>query len=116
MLFKFPRSSPSTRPSASPKLRVPGARWPQGYTYVQEIVPGFAAARQGQVQAEDIVIAVDNEPVEGWDLDAIKQLTIGDEHSFCTLLIKRGSQYLQASAFGLVPLSRRAACPPDTAR
>ncbi len=64
---------------------------------MQEIVPGFAAAKQGQVQAEDVVIAVDNEPVEGWDLDAIKQLTIGDEHSLCTLLIKRGSQYLQAS-------------------
>ncbi len=69
----------------------------QGYTYVQEIVPGFAAHRQGQVQASDIVIAVDNEPVEGWDLDAIKQLTMGDELSFCTLLIKRGSQYLQVT-------------------
>ena len=67
----------------------------QGYTYIQEIVPGFAAHKQGQVQPEDVVIAVDNEPVEGWDLDAIKQLTIGEEHSFCTLLIKRGTQYLQ---------------------
>eukprot|EP00961_Rhodomonas_salina_P182579 2464849-Rhodomonas_salina.3 len=70
-------------------------------TYVQEVIHGFAAHKSGQFQVRassvlnvvpalgnanvnavccpqehDIVVAVDQEPIEGWNLDAIKQLTV----------------------------------------
>ncbi len=53
-------------------------------------VQGFAAANSGQVRIGDFVIAIDDQPVEGWELENIKQLTIGDEGTMCTLTIKRG--------------------------
>jgi len=51
---------------------------------------GFAAANSGQVRIGDFVMAIDDQPVEGWELENIKQLTIGDEGTMCTLTIKRG--------------------------
>jgi len=62
-------------------------------TYVQEIIPGFAAHRSGQFAIHDILLAVDQEPVEGWDLDSIKQLTVGGEGTRCTLQVVRGERY-----------------------
>ena len=38
----------------------------------QEIIPGFAAHRSGQFEIHDILLSVDQEPVDGWHLDSIK--------------------------------------------
>ncbi|EKX47823.1 hypothetical protein GUITHDRAFT_106372 [Guillardia theta CCMP2712] len=43
------------------------------YTYVEEIVPGFAADLSGQIQVGDIVLYVNDISLEGMPLDDIKQ-------------------------------------------
>lgn len=53
----------------------------------------------------DIVMAVDQEPVDGYELDAIKQLTIGDEGTFCTLQMLRGNQYFAVTLQRITPNS-----------
>jgi C-terminal processing protease CtpA/Prc len=51
----------------------------------------------------DIIMAVDQEPVDGYELDAIKQLTIGDEGTFCTLQMLRGNQYFAVTLQRITP-------------
>jgi len=75
------------------------------HTYVHEIITGFAAYKSGQFQEGDVVLAVDQEPIEGWDLDAIKQLTIGEEGSFCTLQMMRGDRYFAVTLQRMSPNS-----------
>jgi S1-C subfamily serine protease len=59
-------------------------------TVVDHIVPGFACANSGKVNVGDLVIAVDGRDISGWELELIKQLTIGDEGSTITLTCQRG--------------------------
>ena len=51
----------------------------QHKVFVKECIRGFAAEVQGQIQTGDVIVAIDGRGVEGWDLDAIKQMTFGDE-------------------------------------
>ena len=62
-------------------------------TFVEQIIPGFAAFKSNQFQTGDVVVAVDQQNVEELDLDAIRQLTVGPENTFCTLQMMRGSRY-----------------------
>jgi C-terminal processing protease CtpA/Prc len=61
-------------------------------TFVEQIIPGFAAHKSNQFQINDVVIAVDQTNVEELDLDAIRELTVGPEGTFCTLQLMRGSR------------------------
>ena len=61
-----------------------------GMTMVDHIVPGFACANSGKVRTGDLVLAVDGQDIEGWELDNVKQLTIGFEGSVITLTCQRG--------------------------
>jgi hypothetical protein len=94
-------------------------------TYVQEIIPGFAAHRSAQFELHDILLSIDNEPVppppqmrrtrgsaltgtrrgqvDGWDLDSIKQLTVGAEGTSCTLSMLRGDRYFSVTLTRLAP-------------
>ena len=71
--------------------------------YIQEIVPGFAAHENGRLQLHDVVVAVDHIPLLDMDLDAVKELTIGEEGTFCTLQIKRGNHYFQVTLMRKFP-------------
>ena len=60
-------------------------------TLVERIVPGFAAERSGQIQAGDVVVAVDGVAVDAVPLDEIRQLTVGPEGTAVTVeLLRRG--------------------------
>ena len=62
-------------------------------TFVEQVIPGFAAHQSGQFQMGDVVVAVDHQPVEELELDSIRELTVGRENTFCTLQMMRGSRY-----------------------
>ncbi|EKX49073.1 hypothetical protein GUITHDRAFT_162236 [Guillardia theta CCMP2712] len=64
----------------------------QGETYIHALLPGFAGAESGEVQVDDIIVTIDNQNVDNWDLDDIKQLTVGDEGSACNLVLRRRGQ------------------------
>jgi len=53
---------------------------------------GFAAYKSNQFQIGDVAVAVDQQPLEGLELDAIRELTVGPEHTFCTLQMMRGNR------------------------
>ena len=71
--------------------------------YIQEIVPGFAAHDNGRLMLDDVVVAVDHIPLVDMELEAIKQLTIGEEGTFCTLQIQRGDHYFQVTLMRKFP-------------
>ena len=71
--------------------------------YIQEIVPGFAAYESGRLQAQDVVVSVDHVPLMEMELEAVKQLTIGEEGSFCTLQVQRGDHYFQVTMMRKFP-------------
>jgi hypothetical protein len=59
-------------------------------TYVDRIVPGFAADRSGRFAVGDTVLAIDGVAVQSYGLDAIKNLTIGPAGSAVTIEYARG--------------------------
>jgi len=63
-----------------------------GTTFVQDVVPGFAAAVSEQVKSGDLIVSVDGTDVSGWDLEDIKQLTVGEEGSSCRLVLRRRNE------------------------
>uniref|UniRef100_A0A7S0QMT4 PDZ domain-containing protein n=1 Tax=Cryptomonas curvata TaxID=233186 RepID=A0A7S0QMT4_9CRYP len=67
---------------------VGGNRGP-AVTVVDAIIPGYAAHWSGQVVVGDILESVDGTEVEGWSLDAIKELTVGLEGTTCRLRLRR---------------------------
>merc|ERR1711966_112399 len=69
----------------------------QGQTCVQELLQGFGAQKSGQINVEDVILSIDTQPVDGWDLDAIRNLTIGPEGSLVTLSLLRNGQPFQVS-------------------
>ena len=71
--------------------------------YIQEIVAGFAAQDSGRLMLDDVVVAVDNIPLMDMELEAIKQLTIGEEGTSCTLQIQRGDHYFQVTLMRKFP-------------
>ncbi len=56
-----------------------------------------------QLNVEDVILAIDGQPVDGWDLDAIKNLTIGAEGSLVTLTLQRAGQTFQVSLMRIFP-------------
>jgi C-terminal processing protease CtpA/Prc len=74
-----------------------------GFTYVKETIQGFAASLQGTTMPNDCIIAVDGRSVEGWDLDAIKQLTFGEEGQPCQLTLRRGNETFTVNLVRVVP-------------
>eukprot|EP00286_Rhodomonas_abbreviata_P023749 CAMPEP_0181294034 /NCGR_PEP_ID=MMETSP1101-20121128/3381_1 /TAXON_ID=46948 /ORGANISM="Rhodomonas abbreviata, Strain Caron Lab Isolate" /LENGTH=558 /DNA_ID=CAMNT_0023398657 /DNA_START=116 /DNA_END=1792 /DNA_ORIENTATION=- len=72
-------------------------------TYIHEIIPGFAAFRSGRFKVGDIVVSVDSQAVDGWDLEQIKRLTVGEEGSLCTVELQRGSHFFFVTLERLVP-------------
>mmetsp|Transcript_59654 Transcript_59654/g.122352 ORF Transcript_59654/g.122352 Transcript_59654/m.122352 type:complete len:464 (-) Transcript_59654:233-1624(-) len=66
-----------------------------GMTYVKEIVPGYAAQRQGGLMAGDQLLAVDGKGVENWELEDIKHLTTGEVGSQVVLNIRRDGRDMQ---------------------
>ena len=71
--------------------------------YIQEIVPGLAAYDSGRLQVHDVVLAVDHVPLIDMELEAVKQLTVGQAGSFCTLQVQRGDHYFQVSLMRKLP-------------
>lgn len=71
--------------------------------YIQEIVPGFAAHESGKLRLRDVVVSVDHIPLMEMELEAVKQLTIGEEGSYCTLQIQRGDHYFQVTLMRQFP-------------
>ena len=61
-------------------------------TYVDRIIPGFAAERSGRFAVGDLVHAIDGVPVQGYGLDAIKNLTIGPAGTSVPIEFSRGGQ------------------------
>jgi len=74
-----------------------------GMTVVEDIIPGFACANSGQVRVGDFVTAVDEQAVEGWDIDNIKQLTIGDEGTMCNLTCRRANDTFNVALIRVSP-------------
>jgi len=72
-------------------------------TYVQAIIPGFAAHLDGRVQVDDVIVAVDYQPVEGLRLEDVKQMTMGKEGSTCTLQMFRGEERYQVTLTRIAP-------------
>lgn len=71
--------------------------------YIQEIVPGFAAHENGRLQVKDVVVAVDHIPLTEMELEAVKQLTIGEEGTLCTLQVQRLDHYFQVTLLRKFP-------------
>ena len=59
---------------------------------MDRIIPGFAAERSGRFAVGDTVLAIDGVPLQGYGLDAIKNLTIGPAGSVVTIEFSRGGQ------------------------
>lgn len=74
-----------------------------GLTYVKETIRGFAAHAQGTVMPNDCIIAIDGRSVEGWDLDAIKQLTFGEEGTVCSITMRREYDNYTVSLTRILP-------------
>ena len=72
-------------------------------TFVEQVIPGFAAHQSGQFQMGDVVVAVDHQPVEELELDSIRELTVGRENTFCTLQMMRGSRYFAVTLQRVTP-------------
>lgn len=60
-----------------------------GFT-IMEIVPGGAAARQGKLQVNDKIIAVDKVPVIGLDVFEVVEMIRGKENTYVTLRVIKG--------------------------
>ena len=71
--------------------------------YIQEVVPGFAAHENGRLQVKDVIVAVDHIPLSEMELEAVKQLTIGEEGTFCTLQVQRADHYFQVTLMRKFP-------------
>jgi len=56
---------------------------------IKDLIPGLGAFKSGQLQQGDVLVSVDGRSVEGFDLDQIKTLTIGDEGSSAELSVSR---------------------------
>ncbi len=61
-------------------------------TYVDKIVPGFAADRSGRFSVGDTVHAIGGVSVQGYSLDDLKTLTIGPAGTTVTIDFSRGGQ------------------------
>jgi len=59
------------------------------HVFVKEVIPGFAAQRQGGVQVNDVIVTVDGKHVDNLDLEDIKHLTVGDEGTAVLLALRR---------------------------
>lgn len=56
---------------------------------LQDIVAGLAAANSGQVCIGDVVLAIDDQPIDGWELDEIERLVNGWEGTHCKMALQR---------------------------
>jgi hypothetical protein len=90
---RMPSPPPQHAPLVGLGLRL--ERNKNGDTYVENIIPGFAAHKDGRVRKDDKIIAVDYQPVENMRLDDVKTLTMGREGSTCTLQMYRGNDRYQ---------------------
>jgi C-terminal processing protease CtpA/Prc len=64
---------------------------------VDRIIPGFSAAKSGLFQVGDEVILINDSIVQDRPLEAIKQLTIGEEGSTVTVDVLRGPTAIRIS-------------------
>jgi len=69
----------------------------QQQTCIKEIFTGYAASKSGRVSAGDVILFIDGRSIEGMDLENIKNLTIGDEGTSCTLGLLRAGQKFDIS-------------------
>jgi hypothetical protein len=69
----------------------------QQQTCIKEIFSGYAASKSGRVSAGDVILFIDGRSIEGMDLENIKNLTIGDEGTSCTLGLLRAGQKFDIS-------------------
>jgi len=90
---RMPSPPPQHAPLVGLGLRL--ERNKNGDPYVENIIPGFAAHKDGRVRKDDKIIAVDYQPVENMRLDDVKTLTMGREGSTCTLQMYRGNDRYQ---------------------
>jgi len=72
-------------------------------TFIEQIIPGFAAWKSNQFQENDILVAVDQRPVDNLEMDVIRSLTIGPEDTFCTLQMMRGQRYYAVTLQRITP-------------
>ncbi len=80
----------------------PGPQEP-GTTTVDRIIPGFAADRSGRFAVGDTVLSIDGVAVQGFGLEAIKNLTIGPAGSAVTIEFARGGQRFSETLVRRVP-------------
>jgi len=69
----------------------------QQQTCIKEIFSGYAASRSGRLNPGDVILSIDGRSIEGMDLENIKNLTIGEEGTNCTLSILRQGQKFDAT-------------------
>mmetsp|Transcript_27248 Transcript_27248/g.42591 ORF Transcript_27248/g.42591 Transcript_27248/m.42591 type:complete len:360 (-) Transcript_27248:1624-2703(-) len=74
-----------------------------GQAAVQEVLSNFGAEKSGQLFVEDVILSIEGQSVEGWDLDSIKQLTIGAEGTTCSLVVFRQGQQLALNILRILP-------------
>ena len=74
-----------------------------GTTTVDRIIPGFAAERSGRFAVGDTVLAIDGVSVQGYGLDAIKNLTIGPAGTAVTIDYSRGGAVRSETLVRRVP-------------
>lgn len=98
---RMPSPPPQHAPLVGLGLRL--ERNKEGDTYVENIIPGFAAHKDGRIRRDDKIIAVDYQPVENMRLDDVKTLTMGRDGSTCTLQMYRGNDRYQVGLGGIMP-------------
>ena len=109
-------SLPSRTPSLSPSLQLSfiptlfpcethhgHTRQDPSVTYVDRIVPGFAAERSGRFTVGDTVLSIDGASVQDYTLDAIKGLTIGPSGTAVTIEFLRGGEIQSVTLIRRVP-------------
>jgi len=61
----------------------------EGAIEVRYVVPGFAAHDSGLFNVLDTVVSINGRELRGLALADVKKLTIGDENTLCTLMMRR---------------------------
>lgn len=63
---------------------------------LRDLVPGLAAWNSGQLHPGDVMVSVDGLSVDGYDLDQIKTLTVGNVGSSCQVQVRRDGKVVTA--------------------
>eukprot|EP00960_Hanusia_phi_P048657 759076-Hanusia_phi.AAC.1 len=60
-----------------------------GEIVIKELIHGYAAQRQGGLREGDVLVTIDGQRVQDYNLEEIKKLTFGEEGSLVNMEIRR---------------------------